>query len=152
MTKAVIIILMFCSLKALAQNNEQENVRTTIETFFEGFHKQDSTVIKQVVADNIILQSIGRDKKGNTIIKSDEFSQFIKSIVSIPSTVTFEEKILGYNIQIDGNMANVWTPYEFWLNDQFSHCGVNSFQLVKMNDAWKIIYLIDTRRKEGCEY
>ena len=127
-------------------------MRTTIETFFEGFHKQDSTVIKQVVADNIILQSIGRDKKGNTIIKSDEFSQFLKSIVSIPSTVTFEEKILGYNIQIDGNMANVWTPYEFWLNDQFSHCGVNSFQLVKMNDAWKIIYLIDTRRKEGCEY
>jgi len=152
MTKAVIIIFMFCSLKTLAQNNEQENVRTTIETFFEGFHKQDSTVIKQVVVDNIILQSIGSDKNGNTIIKSDEFSQFLKSIVSIPSTVTFEEKLLGYNIQIDGNMANVWTPYEFWLNDQFSHCGVNSFQLVKMNDVWKIIYLIDTRRKEGCDY
>jgi hypothetical protein len=56
-----------------------------------------------------------------------------------------------YNIQIDGAMANAWTSYEFWVNGSFSHCGVNSFQLFKDEGAWKIIYLIDTRRKEGCQ-
>ena len=56
-----------------------------------------------------------------------------------------------YNIQIDGPMANAWTNYEFWVNDSFSHCGVNSFQLFNDQGSWKIIYLIDTRRKEGCD-
>ncbi|MEM9869076.1 MAG: nuclear transport factor 2 family protein, partial [Bacteroidota bacterium] len=32
----------------------------------------------------------------------------------------------------------------------FSHCGINSFQMVNFGGEWKIIYLIDTRGKEGC--
>ncbi len=48
-------------------------------------------------------------------------------------------------------MANVWAPYEFYLNNDFSHCGVNSFQLFFDGIQWKIIYLIDTRRKQGCK-
>ena len=47
-------------------------------------------------------------------------------------------------------MANAWTPYQFWFNDQFSHCGVNSFQLIKVDNTWKIFFLVDTRRKD-CE-
>jgi hypothetical protein len=45
----------------------------------------------------------------------------------------------------------VWTPYRFIFNGKFSHCGVNSFTLVKLNGEWKINYVIDTRRKEKCE-
>jgi hypothetical protein len=59
----------------------------------------------------------------------------------------FQEKILSYNIQIDGAMAQVWAPYEFYLNEKFSHSGVNAFTLFKEKDEWKIIYLIDTRRR-----
>ena len=144
MTKAVIIILMFCSLKALAQNNEQENVRTTIETFFEGFHKQDSTVIKQVVADNIILQSIGRDKKGNTIIKSDEFSQFLKSIVSIPSTVTFEEKILGsvqpLTIIYKSPIKNDPGFYSFWREEDTIFANIRKIIKDTKNIIQNIIF------------
>ena len=56
--------------------------------------------------------------------------------------------ILGFDIKIDGNMANAWTPYEFWFDGNFSHCGINSFQLIKEDKTWKIIYLVDTRRKK----
>ena len=77
-------------------------------------------------------------------------SKFITSILSIPENQKFEEKLLSFDIKIDGNMANAWTPYEFWFNDQFSHCGVNSFQLIKVDNAWKIFFLVDTRRKD-CE-
>jgi hypothetical protein len=28
---------------------------------------------------------------------------------------------------------------------------VNSFQLIKLDGKWKISYIIDTRKKEGCE-
>ena len=64
----------------------------------------------------------------------------------IPQTMKIEEKILTYKIQVDGTMANVWAPYEFYANGKLSHTGVNSFQLFKDEGIWKIIYLVDTRR------
>ncbi|MEO0527501.1 MAG: nuclear transport factor 2 family protein [Bacteroidota bacterium] len=133
-----------------AQASEEEAVQKTIEAFFEAFHQQDSILIKQTVSEDIILQTIGKNREGETRMRTDEFSDLIKSIVSIPDTTDFQEKILSFNIQVDGAMANAWTPYEFWINGNFSHCGVNSFQLFKDGDAWKIIYLVDTRRREGC--
>jgi hypothetical protein len=53
-------------------------------------------------------------------------------------------------VLIDGNLASVWTDYKFYIGEKFSHCGVNSFQLFKGDDGWKIIYIIDTRRKDNC--
>ena len=39
----------------------------------------------------------------------------------------------------------------FTLTGKFSHCGVDSFQLVFINGQWKIQCLIDTRRKQPCK-
>ncbi|MGB5668886.1 MAG: nuclear transport factor 2 family protein [Maribacter sp.] len=149
------LILLFVWLFALniitAQESEKKAVQKTIETFFDGFHKQDSMLIKQTVSENIIVQTIGKNKEGNSVIRNEDFGKFLKSIASIPDTLQFKEKLMSFNIQVDGAMANAWTPYEFWMNNTFHHCGVNSFHLFKDENAWKIIYLIDTRRKEDCQ-
>jgi hypothetical protein len=141
------LIVVFFLFFGLCLNAQQQEVQKTIEYFFEGFHQKDTTKLKSVCADTIILQSISESViKGNKL--SDEtVKEFYKSIASIPSSMKFQEKILSYNIQIDGVMAHVWAPYEFYLNDKLSHSGVNTFTLFKEKDSWKIIYLIDTRRK-----
>ena len=79
------------------------------------------------------LQTIATNREGKTILHTEDYDKFITSILSIPENQKFEEKLLSFDIKIDGNMANAWTPYEFWFNDQFSHCGVNSFQLIKVD-------------------
>lgn len=147
----VFALFSIISLQLAAQESEEIAVQKTIEAFFEGFHAQDSTKIKQTVANTIILQTIAKDKENSEFVKTENLGKFLKSIVSIPKTTKFQEKLLSFNIKVDGAMANAWTPYEFWVNDALSHCGVNSFQLFKQGADWKIIYLIDTRRKEGCQ-
>ena len=151
MKYAINLLFIIAFSTTFAQENERVAVQKTIETFFDGFHKQDSTIIKQAVSDTIVLQTIARDEKGEAYVRKDKFHDFLKSIVGIPETTKFKEKILSYNIQMDGTMAHAWTPYEFWINGEFHHCGVNSFQLFKDSGDRKIIYLIDTRRKEGCD-
>jgi hypothetical protein len=146
----ICLLLIFSSCGINGQNNEKEEVKKAVDIFFEGFHNQDSTLIKRSTSPAIIMQTIGRDKGGASVVKTSDFSNFLKSIVSIPDTTNFREKLLSYQIQIDGSMANAWTPYEFWINDTLSHCGVNSFQLHKQDGVWKIIYIIDTRRREDC--
>ena len=147
----ICLLLIFSSGLLNAQNNEKEEVKKAVEMFFNGFHNQDSVLIKSTTSPGIIMQTIGRDKEGASVVKTSDFNNFLKSIVSIPDTTKFREKLLSYQIQVDGSMANAWTPYEFWINDKLSHCGVNSFQLHKKDGAWKIIYIIDTRRREDCD-
>ncbi|MGB5202757.1 nuclear transport factor 2 family protein [Eudoraea sp.] len=147
----ICLLLLFSSGLLNAQNNEKEEVKKAVEMFFDGFHNQDSVLIKSTTSPGIIMQTIGRDKEGASVVKTSDFNNFLKSIVSIPDTTKFREKLLSYQIQVDGSMANAWTPYEFWINDKLSHCGVNSFQLHKQDGAWKIIYIIDTRRREDCD-
>lgn len=127
-------------------NAQKQDVQKTIETFFEGFHQKDSVKIKTTCSNSIILQSISEGVKGSKL-NYETASKFYKSIATIPNDVKFKEKIMSYNIQIDGSLAHVWAPYEFYLNDKLSHSGVNTFTLFKENGVWKIIYLIDTRRK-----
>jgi len=134
-----------------AQQSEKDEVKQIVVDFFEAFHKQDTTALKALAKGNITLQSISTNKDGKTKLSNNNYYSFVASIASIPEDSKFEEKLLGFDIKVDGNMANAWTPYEFWYNDTFSHCGVNSFQLIKETDEWKIIYLVDTRRREGCK-
>ncbi|WP_400079211.1 nuclear transport factor 2 family protein [Winogradskyella sp. R77965] len=150
MKSLLLVFTLAFAITLNAQKSENENVKTTVIDFFEAFHKQDTTALKSFVSDNVILQSISINKEGKSVLKEDKFDIFIKNIASIPKDRSFEEKLLDFNIQTDGNMANIWVSYEFWYQEKFSHCGVNSFQLMKEGDKWKIIYLVDTRRRD-CE-
>ena len=151
MKQYMLLVILCFGLNLNAQQSEDENVKAKIIEFFDAFHKQDTVALKSMATDKVILQSISTTKEGKTILKEDDYGRFIKSIASIPKNQTFEEKLLDFNIKVDGVMANAWTPYEFWYQGEFSHCGVNSFQLIKDDAKWKIIYLVDTRRKEGCQ-
>jgi hypothetical protein len=143
MKKLVLWGLLFFSFSGQAQNAE---VQKTIETFFEGFHAKDTVKIKSICSEKLVLQSISESAKGNKFSEESP-KEFYVSIATIPADVKFEERILSYSIQVDGTMAHVWTPYEFYLNGKFSHKGVNAFTLFKDTSGWKIVHLIDTRKK-----
>ena len=146
------ILLCFFLLTALqAQDKQELAVEETIRTFFDGFHKQDSLLIKSVTSAGIRMQTIGKNMAGGDSLRTESFGRFLTSIVQIPDSVQFEERITSFHIQVDGPMAHAWTPYEFYVNGSLSHCGVNSFQLFRDRDGWQIIYIIDTRRRGDCQ-
>ncbi len=150
MTRFIFYVCLLITVQAFAQQDEQVEVKAAIDTFFEGFHKGDTTLMKSVMMDKIVLQTTYTNKEGNNVLVTESPEKLINAIATRTEDQKWDERLLDYNIQIDGTMANVWTPYEFWFNDAFSHCGVNNFQLFNDNGQWKIIYLIDTRRREGC--
>ena len=151
MTRIILILCVILTSNMFAQQEENQKVKAAVDTFFEVFHKGDTLLMKSVMTDNLLLQTTFKDQDGKNILVTENRSKLIEAIVSRPEDQKWDERLLAYNIQIDGSMANVWTPYEFWLNGVFSHCGVNNFQLFNDSGQWKIIYLIDTRRKEGCD-
>ncbi|SEP65210.1 nuclear transport factor 2 family protein [Flavobacterium urocaniciphilum] len=127
---------------------EQENqIKQSISVFFEGLQTGDTLKIQTICHKDMKLQSImEKNAVGKLTFETNE--EFYKSISSIPKNMKLEERLLSYNIQIDGTMAQVWTPYEFYIDGKLSHIGTNSFTLLLENNIWKIVHIIDTRRKK----
>lgn len=151
MRKAMLLLLIVLGMNNLlkAQTTE-DSVKAAVNQLFEGMKTANAELVKTAFADSAVLQTIARSREGKTIIRNEAVSAFA-DFVGKQKQGAADERIQFETIKIDGPLAIVWTPYKFYFNGQFSHCGVNSFQLVRFNGQWKIQYLIDTRRKEKCE-
>ncbi|HYF30028.1 MAG TPA: nuclear transport factor 2 family protein [Chitinophagaceae bacterium] len=145
----LLTVVIFTHTLTLAQT-AADSVKATVNQLFEGMKNSDPNVIRDAFADSAILQTIARNQQGQTIIRTDGVNGFAEQIAKLAKGAA-DERITFETIKIDGPLAVVWTPYKFYFNGNFSHCGVNSFQLVRINGKWKIQYLIDTRRRQGCE-
>jgi hypothetical protein len=134
--------------KAISQANE-EGVKRTINTFFSAMKNADTITLKNCFADHMQLHTIVPDKIGNNTVMAQKPQDFLQAI-GVLTAGAADEKFDYETIKIDGPLAVVWTPYQFYFNGNFSHCGVNSFQLIWVSNSWKIQSIIDTRRKKGC--
>jgi hypothetical protein len=149
--KGLVIFALFLlgfATNTFAQSDEESAIKKTINNLFTGMKTGDSTSTRTAFAPAAIMQTI-TNKEGKTGIRTESVNDFIK-FIGTPHQEKYDERIVFTKILIDGPLASVWTDYKFYLGEKFSHCGVNSFQLVKGDKGWQIVYIIDTRRKEGC--
>ena len=141
-----LFILLFFGFSISISAQEKE-IKQSISVFFDGLQTADTLKIQSVCHKEMKLQSI-MEKNAVGTLSFETYEEFYKSIAGIPKNLKIEERILSYKIQIDGSMANVWTPYEFYIDGKLSHIGTNSFTLLLENNIWKIVHIIDTRRKK----
>lgn len=140
----------FFTINAAAQSTE-DSVKAAVSKLFTAMKESDVAMMKNSFTPNAVLQTIGRSKEtGAVVVTSEDVAAFAESIQKIAKGEA-DEQIVFETIRIDGDLASVWTPYKFYFKGKFSHCGVNSFQLVRLNGEWKIQYIIDTRRRQGCQ-
>jgi len=146
--------ILFFAIVLLTQyadaQSAEDSVKAVVKQLFDGMKNSDATTIRSTFADSAILQSVGRNKDGKIAIENDKVDEFAKLISGLKKGAA-DEQIVFESIKIDGPLAMVWAPYKFYFEGKFSHCGVDSFQLVFINGQWKIQYLVDTRRKQPCD-
>ena len=147
----LLIAIVFSVSVSAQKDKEKKEIKNTIETFFLGLQKGDSTILKSTLHKDIKIQTTFTNKKGEKHLKTETRKKLLINVANKKPENIYLEKLLSYTIKVDGNLASVWTPYEFYLNDNFSHCGANSFQLFNNNGKWEIIYLVDMRRRVNCK-
>jgi hypothetical protein len=148
----LLLVLTASAHPAFAQKttSETEVVKQTITTFFDGMRRGDSTLVRRTLAPGAVFHGIGGQSGQPPALQTERISDFLKA-VGTPHPEVWDERVQFSQVLIDANLASVWAPYEFYLGSKFSHCGYDSFQLVKLADGWKIAHIIDTRRKEKCK-
>ncbi|PHS04118.1 MAG: 3-methyl-2-oxobutanoate hydroxymethyltransferase [Kordia sp.] len=143
----ILLVVMLFTVLGFSQTDEEYKVKYAIETFFDGFHQSDSIKMKSVMHSNMTLQSIQPNKEGKEALVNQNISGFLKLVTQYSKVRNWEEELQSFDFKIDGNLAQVWCPYLFYLNGMLSHCGANSIQLFYENEQWKIVSILDTRRK-----
>lgn len=147
--KTIITFLsLFIASFAQAQS-EKELVMKPIRQLFDAMQKGDSALLHQAFTKEVTMATVATKEGKIFFERESSLDGFLKAI-GTPHAQAYNEMIWGEKIEVDGNFAQVWASYAFYLGNKFSHCGVDAFHLVKENGSWKIFHLADTRQKEGC--
>ena len=150
--KQILIILtagMIVTTYSAAQTPE-DSAKAVVNQLFTAMKNVDTAMLKDAFADSAVLQTIRPRQDGTFFVQNDKVSGFVASIAAAKKD-SLDERITFETIKVDGPLESIWTPYKFYYAGKLRHCGVNSFQLVRINGRWKIQFLIDTRRRQGCE-
>lgn len=151
MTKIIVTSFAILTVLVLKAQSAEDSVKAVITKMFWAMKagNGNGNVLSECFADSAILQTI-IEKDGTTTIKTEEVKGFADFVNTSPKDAA-DERISFDMVKVDGALAIAWTPYNFYYNGKFSHCGMDSYQLVRINGQWKIQYLIDTRRKDNCK-
>lgn len=139
---------MLCTSFAASSMSQtaEADVKKAINSLFDAMRNSDSVQILSIFTPDAMMQSVVKDKEGNTSVRKNQVQQFASAIGKMAKGAA-DEQIEFETIKLDGDLAFAWTPYRFILNGKYNHGGVDAFCLVKVNGEWRIQYLIDTRRK-----
>lgn len=146
---AATLVGLAVPVAATAQTPDEDAVLDVVRTLFDGMREKDEAKLRSVWHPEARLQSAGQAPDGTYRVSSTPVDSFITSVLGAEAhldEVTFDEEVL-----VDGPLATAWTPYNLFVDDALSHCGVDAIQMVRTDEGWKILQLTDTRTREGCD-
>lgn len=132
-----------------AGQNDEALVMGVVLTLFDGMRARDGAMVGSAFHPEARLITTGTAPDGSPRVQIQPIDGFIGQ-VGQPGP-PLDEQIFNPRVEIDGGLAHVWVDYTLHVGGEFSHCGVDSIQLGRTPDGWKIISIADTRRQEGCE-
>lgn len=145
---SILFVLTLITVNAFAQPDEAA-VKQVVNNLFEGMKKGDTSLIRNLFYSAPLLQTVVKNRESKIVVITEPLDSFLVAI-GHPHQEVYDERITFDVIRIDADLAMVWAPYKFYIGERLNHCGVDIFQLVRQGNQWKILYLVDTRRR-NCE-
>lgn len=123
-----------------AQNAEDETEAiAVVNSLFAGMKAKNAEQIKSVFSADGQLVAIDKPRDGKGVSKTrvmtgDAFATMIAS----NKGADYVEVMPSPEARVSGDLAVVSGRYTFHLGDKLSHCGTNTFNLVRTESGWKI--------------
>ncbi len=134
------------TLPLRAQDAEKE-VMAAVQQLFDGMKVHDTVKMRAVLHPQARLVSAGM-RNGAPTVEVETTEGWLTAVSR--GTEPFDERLKNPVVKVDGGLASVWAEYTFYIGTRMSHCGVDTFHLVRTAEGWRIVDLADTRRREGC--
>ena len=89
-----------------------------------------------------------REQDGKVVTRVSTVEDYLKDLAGRKQE--YRERMWTPEVRVHGRVASVWTPYDFWVDRKFSHCGVDAFDLIKTAEGWQITSISYTVERTGC--
>ena len=118
-----------------------------VNTFFEAMAGNNWDLAATVMIDDAVLY--GYRVAGNDVQLSRlTVAEYLDRMSS--NTDRLLERIWDVQVIENDRLASVWTPYDFFLNGEFHHCGTNTFSLIRDSRGWRIAGVVYSIETEDC--
>lgn len=121
------------------------------ETVLRAITEADTTLMRQLMDPGAAVTGIAEMPDGQARQVSRITADAFIPGIGDPEQ-GFLERMWSPRVRVQGAIATVWAPYDFYVHGQFSHCGIDTFQLVRRPDGWRVAGLVYTRSQPpACE-
>ena len=142
-------LLLITSLAANAQQSHPEYsaVKQVIDQFFESINTGNGELLASLEVEGAQILNIREDSAGQ--YEFVERRWFNIDDFSADNQLT--ERYWDEQLLISDHLAVFWAAYDFHINGEFSHCGIDVLNLIKIDGQWKIGHAMWTIQRPGCE-
>ncbi|HIB00522.1 MAG TPA: hypothetical protein EYO31_01175 [Phycisphaerales bacterium] len=123
----------FYSLLIACAGPERALVLESVDGVMSAINDADPLLLNEWMVDDAVICSVMTDGRMSVSSVAD----MADSIASNAGSNLFE-RTWAPIVKVSGAVANVWINYEFTIDGVFSHAGVNSIQLVRINGKWLV--------------
>lgn len=118
------------------------------QQLLDAINTRDVALAKSVLAAGAQFAAVRVTAAGQAPARIVSDTAFFRQI-STGSTKQLE-RMWSPIVRVRGAIADVWTPYDFHIDGTFSHCGIDTFTLLKTAAGWKIVGIAYTVEPTGC--
>lgn len=146
--RAILLTLaaMAIAWPSLAAPADDAPILATVQQFFDALANRDTATMRKIVLPGSIYTAVQTQADGTSKVGRMSADETFNKEIG-PGYV---ERMWAPVVSRRGDMATVSAPYEFQLNGQTTHCGMDVFGLVKVEGAWKIASLMWTQEPNAC--
>ena len=147
--RSLLILVLTCLAVPAhaAEVDDRRDVLATVQRFFDALGARDqAALMAEVIPEGRITSHRVRD--GSVVVRTTGWTEWAAGVAGAAQTL--EERMYDPRVRIRGSLATVWTEYTFHLNGAFSHCGIDLFDMAKVDGRWRILNISYTAETEGC--
>lgn len=126
---------------------DERAVVSAVQKLFDAMRAADTAAVRAAFHPDAKLFVPG-GTAGQPALRVSSVNDFVRSVGA--SATRLDERFRDPEVRIDGNLASVWTYYDFYRGQTFSHCGTDAFHLARDGAGWKILQIAYTTRQHGC--
>jgi hypothetical protein len=123
---------------ASSETSKQEAI-AVIDRLWEAMRTKNADAIKSLFTPEGQLVAVDKPRDGKGLSKTRVLSgEAFAKLISEAKAPEFFERMPQPQANVFGDLAIVFGRYTFHIGDKFSHCGTNTFNLVRTETGWKI--------------
>ena len=130
------------------QSNEDEDaVLAAVQKFFDTMASKSADEAREILDPEGSFVSV-RWQDGKQVVGRSSLREYLERLEGRSESLL--ERMWEPEVLIHRSIAIVWTQYDFHREEKFSHCGVDAFQLTKLDTGWTITGGTFTVEPVGC--